>query len=413
MRLAPRRQASTLAMNAVVMAWRFGIVQRSGMANYGDYQLQIYLQGMLQGIRPEITTDLARLESQAAGKLPAEAMGYIVPSAGSGATARANQVAFDRWRLVPRMLRGSTERDLSCTILGTAMPAPVLVAPIGVQTLAHPDGELATARAAGTLGLTYTHSTQASHAIEQIEAGSKWFQLYYPTDRDVCLSFLQRAKASGYGVLVVTLDTGTIGWRPSDLDRGFLPFLKGDGLANYFSDPAFQAKLAKPVAEDPGAAVMHWAQMFPNVGLAWDDLSFLRDNWDGPIVLKGITAVEDAKLAAEHGVDGIVVSNHGGRQVDGAIASLDALPAIADAVGEQLTVLFDSGVRTGADAAKALALGAKAVLLGRPLLYGLALAGQAGVEHVLRCFLAELDLTLALAGYANHRELNRDSVVRR
>lgn len=337
-------------------------------------------------------------------------MGYIVPSAGSGSTARANLAAFERWRLVPRMLRGSTERDLSCTILGTKMPAPVLVAPIGVQTLAHPEGELATARAASALGLTYTHSTQASHAFEQIEADSKWYQLYWPTDRDVCLSFLQRAKASGYGVLVVTLDTGTIGWRPADLDRGFLPFLKGEGLANYFSDPAFQAKLAKPVAEDPGAAVMHWAQMFPNVGLGWDELSFLRDNWDGPIVLKGITSVDDAKLAAEHGVDGVVVSNHGGRQVDGAIASLDALPAIADAVGEQLTVLFDSGVRTGSDAAKALALGAKAVLLGRPLLYGLALAGQAGVEHVLRCFLAELDLTLALSGYANHRELNRDSV---
>ncbi|TDW88061.1 isopentenyl diphosphate isomerase/L-lactate dehydrogenase-like FMN-dependent dehydrogenase [Kribbella pratensis] len=382
------------------------------MANFGDFQLQIYLQGMLQGVTPEITTDLARLESQAAGKLPAEAMGYIVPSAGSGATARANQAAFERWRLVPRMLRGSTERDLSCTVLGTAMPAPVLVAPIGVQTLAHPDGELATAGAANTLGLTYTHSTQASHAIEQIEATSKWFQLYYPTDRDVCLSFLQRAKAAGYAVLVVTLDTGTIGWRPADLDRGFLPFLKGEGLANYFSDPAFRAKLAKPIEEDPGAAVMHWAQMFPNVGLSWDDLSFLRDNWDGPIVLKGITHVEDAKLAAEHGVDGLVVSNHGGRQVDGAIASLDALPAIADAVGEQLTILFDSGVRTGADAAKALALGAKAILLGRPLLYGLALAGQAGVEHVLRCFLAELDLTLALSGHANHRELNRDSVVR-
>jgi lactate 2-monooxygenase len=339
-------------------------------------------------------------------------MGYIVPSAGSGATARANLAAFDRWRLVPRMLRGSTERDLSCTILGTPMPAPVLIAPIGVQTLAHPDGELATARAADALGLTYTHSTQASHAFEQIEASSKWYQLYWPTDRDVCLSFLHRAKASGYGVLVVTLDTGTIGYRPADLDRGFLPFLKGEGLANYFSDPAFQAKLVKPVAEDPAAAVMHWAQMFPNFGLSWDELSFLRDNWDGPIVLKGITSIDDAKLAAENGVDGIVVSNHGGRQVDGAIASLDALPAIAEAVGEQLTVLFDSGVRTGADAAKALALGAKAVLLGRPLMYGLALAGQAGVEHVLRCFLAELDLTLALSGYANHRELNRDSLVR-
>jgi lactate 2-monooxygenase len=380
------------------------------MANFGDHQLAIYVQGMFQDTRPEITTDLSRLESQAAANLSAEAMGYIVPSAGSGSTARANLAAFERWRLVPRMLRGSNERDLSCTILGTKMPAPVLVAPIGVQTLAHPDGELATARAASALGLTYTHSTQASHSFEQIEADSKWYQLYWPTDRDVCLSFLQRAKDSGYGVLVVTLDTGTIGWRPADLDRGFLPFLKGEGLANYFTDPAFQAKLAKPIAEDPTAAVMHWAQMFPNVGLGWDELSFLRDNWDGPIVLKGITSVDDAKLAAEHGVDGLVVSNHGGRQVDGAIASLDALPAIADAVGEQLTVLFDSGVRTGSDAAKALALGAKAVLLGRPLLYGLALAGQAGVEHVLRCFLAELDLTLALSGYANHRELNRDSV---
>ncbi|MGC4937752.1 alpha-hydroxy-acid oxidizing protein [Kribbella sp. DT2] len=380
------------------------------MANFGDHQLAIYVQGMFQDTKPEITTDLSRLEAQAAANLSAEAMGYIVPSAGSGSTARANLAAFERWRLVPRMLRGSNERDLSCTILGTKMPAPVLVAPIGVQTLAHPEGELATARAASALGLTYTHSTQASHAFEQIEADSKWYQLYWPTDRDVCLSFLQRAKDSGYGVLVVTLDTGTIGWRPADLDRGFLPFLKGEGLANYFSDPAFQAKLAKPVAEDPTAAVMHWAQMFPNVGLGWEELSFLRDNWDGPIVLKGITSVDDAKLAAEHGVDGLVVSNHGGRQVDGAIASLDALPAIADAVGEQLTVLFDSGVRTGSDAAKALALGAKAVLLGRPLLYGLALAGQAGVEHVLRCFLAELDLTLALSGYANHRELNRDSV---
>jgi lactate 2-monooxygenase len=380
-------------------------------ANFGDHQLSIYVQGMFQNTRPEITTDLSRLESQAAANLSAEAMGYIVPSAGSGATARANLAAFDRWRLAPRMLRGSAVRDLSCTVLGTKMAAPVVIAPVGVQTLAHPDGELATARAASALGLTYTHSTQASHSFEQIEAENKWYQLYWPTDRDVCLSFLERAKTNGFSVLLVTLDTGTIGWRPADLDRGFLPFLKGEGIANYLSDPAFRAKLAKPVEEDPTAAVMHWAQMFPNLGLSWDDLSFLREHWDGPIVLKGLTSVEDAKLAAEHGMDGVVVSNHGGRQVDGAVAALDALPGIADSVGEQLTVLFDSGVRTGADAAKALALGAKAILLGRPFLYGLALAGQAGVEHVLRCLLAELDLTLALSGYANHRELNRTSVV--
>ena len=380
------------------------------MANFGDHQLGIYVQGMFADTRPEITTDLSRLESQAAGNLSAEAMGYIVPSAGSGSTARANSAAFEKWRLTPRMLRGSTERDLSCTILGTKMPAPVVIAPVGVQTLAHPDGELATARAAAALGLTYTHSTQASHTFEQVAeaAGDRWYQLYWPTDRDVCISFLERAKASGYSVLVLTLDTGTIGWRPADLDRGFLPFLKGEGIANYLSDPAFKAKLAD---DEPATAIMHWAQMFPNVGLGWDDLPFLREHWDGPIVLKGITSVEDAKLAAEHGMNGLVVSNHGGRQVDGAIAALDALPGIADAVGEQLTVMFDSGVRTGADAAKALALGARAVLLGRPFLYGLALAGQAGVEHVLRCLLAELDLTLALCGYANHRELNRSSVL--
>jgi lactate 2-monooxygenase len=383
------------------------------MANFGDHQLNIYVQGMFADTRPGITTDLSRLESHAAANLSDEAMGYIVPSAGSGGTTRANLAAFDRWRLVPRMLRGSVERDLSCTVLGTKMPAPVVIAPIGVQTLAHPDGELATARAAAALGLTYTHSTQASHSFEQVaaEAGSKWYQLYWPTDRDVCLSFLDRARTNGFSVLVVTLDTPTIGWRPADLDRGFLPFLKGEGIANYLSDPAFRAKLVKPVEEDPTAAVMHWAQMFPNLGLSWDDLSFLRDHWEGPIVLKGITSVDDAKLAAEHGMDGVVVSNHGGRQVDGAVAALDALPGIADSVGDQLTVLFDSGVRTGADAVKALALGAKAVLLGRPFLYGLALAGQAGVEHVLRCLLAELDLTLALSGYANHRELNRTSVV--
>jgi lactate 2-monooxygenase len=382
------------------------------MANFGDHQLGIYLQGTFADTRPAITTDLVRLEETAADALSPEALGYIVASAGSGATARANRAAFDRWRLVPRMLRGSVERDLSCTVLGTSMPAPVLVAPIGVQTLAHPDGELATARAAAAVGVTYTHSTQASHPFEQVAeaAGPRWYQLYWPTDQDVCVSFLERAKAAGYDVLVVTLDTGTIGWRPLDLDRGFLPFLTGQGLANYLGDPAFAAKLGKPVAEDQQAAIMHWAQMFPNIGLSWDELPFLRDHWDGPIVLKGICSTEDAKLAAEAGMDGIVVSNHGGRQVDGAIAALDALPAIADMVGEQITVLFDSGIRTGADIAKALALGAQAVFVGRPFLYGLALAGQDGVEHVLRCLLADLDLTLALSGYATHRELNRDSL---
>ncbi|MFI6444783.1 alpha-hydroxy-acid oxidizing protein [Kitasatospora sp. NPDC050543] len=369
---------------------------------------------MFGGRLPELTTDLAALEDSARARLSPEALGYIVASAGSGATARANRAAFDRRRIVPRILRGGARRDLSCTVLGTAMPAPVAVAPMGVQTLAHPEGELASVRAAAALGVPYIHSTQAAHSFEQIaEAGGgapRWYQLYWPTDRELCLSFLRRAKASGFSALLLTLDTPLLGWRPADLDRGFLPFLRGQGIANYLSDPVFLAGLDKPLEEDPGAAALHSARLFSNPGLRWEELPFLREHWDGPIVLKGICAVEDAELAAEHGMDGIVVSNHGGRQVDGAVAALDALPEIAAAVGERLTVLFDSGVRTGADTAKALALGARAVLIGRPVLYGLALAGQRGVEHVLRCLLAELDLTLVLSGYTSHRQLTARSV---
>jgi isopentenyl diphosphate isomerase/L-lactate dehydrogenase-like FMN-dependent dehydrogenase len=386
------------------------------MPNFGDFQIGLYLEGMFNGRAPALTTNLARLEEQAREVLSAEAMGYIVPSAGDGATARANREAFERWRIVPRMMRGARERDLSCTVLGTAMPAPLMIAPVGVQTLAHPDGELASARAAAALGIPYIHSTAASHSFEEVAeacgAGPRWYQLYYPTDLDVCRSFLERAGSSGFSTLVVTLDTTMLGWRPADLDRGFLPFLKNEGLANYLTDPAFLSKLAKPVEEDPGAATFHWAGMFPNPALRWSDLAFVRDHWHGPIVLKGIVAVEDALLAVEHGVDGIVVSNHGGRQVDGSVAALDALVPIAQAVDGRLAILFDSGVRTGTDVLKALALGADAVLIGRPFLYGLALAGQEGVEHVLRCLLAELDMALSLSGHPDPASLAPDAVQR-
>ena len=383
-------------------------------SNFSDHQLGIYAAGMFAQQTPSITTNLARLEDQAAEKLSPEALGYIVASAGSGSTARANRAAFDRWAITPRMLRSSASRDHACTVLGTDMPAPLLIAPVGIQTLAHPDGELATVRAAAELGVPYIHSTQASHSFEQIaEAGGdapRWYQLYWPTDESVLLSFLQRAKDTGFTTLVLTLDTTLLGWRPADLDRGYLPFLANLGIENYLSDPAFRAGLAQPVEENPVAAAMHWAQMFPNPGLSWKNLAFLREHWDGPIVLKGICTVGDAREAAAHGVDGIVVSNHGGRQIDGARPSLDALPSIVDAVGDELTVLFDSGVRTGADMAKALALGADAVLLGRPFLYGLALGGQEGVAHVLRCLLAEFDLVTSLSGHTGAGELGRDSI---
>ena len=386
------------------------------MTHFGDHQVAIYAAGMLAGQTPAWTTDLTALESHAAQVLPPEALGYVVPSAGGGSTARANVAAFERWRIVPRMLRDHATRDLSTEVLGTPLAAPVLLGPVGVQTLAHPDGELATARAAAATGLAYVHSTQASHSIEQAaEAsgdGQRWFQLYWPTHTELCESFLARARAAGYSTLVLTLDTTLLGWRPRDLDRGYLPFLANEGIANYTSDPVFDAMLEKPAEEDPAAAGLAFAGVFPNPGLSWDQLPWLRERWDGPIVLKGVQHVDDARRAVDAGVEGLVVSNHGGRQVDGALASLDALPAIAEAVGDQLTVLFDSGVRSGPDVFKALALGADAVLLGRPYLYGLALGGQEGVEHVLRCLLAELDLTLGNAGCSTPADLVPEMLVR-
>ncbi|WP_292602651.1 alpha-hydroxy-acid oxidizing protein [Nocardioides sp. REDSEA-S30_B4] len=386
------------------------------MTHFGDHQVSIYAAGMLAGQTPAWTTDLASLERHAAEVLPPEALGYIVPSAGGGSTARANVAAFEQWRIVPRMLRDHAIRDLSTEVLGTPMAAPVLLGPVGVQTLAHPEGELASARAAAALGLTYVHSTQAGHSIEQAaEAngdGQRWFQLYWPTHDELCESFLSRAQASGYSTLVLTLDTTLLGWRPRDLDRGYLPFLANQGIANYTSDPVFSAMLDKPAEEDPATAGLAFAGVFPNPGLSWEQLPWLRERWDGPIVLKGVQHVDDARRAVDAGVQGIVVSNHGGRQVDGAVASLDVLPGIAEAVGEQLTVLFDSGVRSGPDVLKALALGADAALLGRPYLYGLALGGQEGVEHVLRCLLAELDLTMGNAGCSTLADLVPDLLTR-
>ena len=262
------------------------------------------------------------------------------------------------------------------------MPAPVLFAPVGVQTLAHPDGDLASARAAAELGLTYVHSTQGAYKMEDVAAangdGARWYQLYWPTDDELTVSFLRRAKAAGYTHLVITLDTTLLGWRPLDLDRGYSPFLENKGIANYTSDPVFRRRMPAPAEAAPLPAGIAFAGVFQNPGLSWQRLPLIRANWDGPILLKGIQSPLDARIAAENDIDGIVVSNHGGRQVDGAIASLDALAPIVKEVGGELPVLFDSGIRTGRDAFKALALGADAVLIGRPYLYGLALGRPAG-----------------------------------
>lgn len=375
---------------------------------FGGYQTEIYLQGLAEQV-PAFTTDPTRLEDVARERMEPGPFGYVAGGAGSGATVRANRAAFDRWRIVPRMLSDATSRDLSTSVLGTSMPAPVLLAPVGVQSIVHPDGELATARAAAALGIPMILSTAASNTIEDVAEsngdGPRWFQLYWPNDNDVTVSILKRAKAAGFSALVVTLDTWTLAWRPRDLDQSYLPFIRGVGTAIPFSDPAFLAGLEKSPVDDPQSAILRWIPMFTGTDKRWDQLPFLREHWDGPIVLKGIQHVDDARMAHDAGMDGIVVSNHGGRQVDGAIASLDALPDIVAAVGDRLEVLFDSGVRTGADVVKALALGAKAVLLGRVYAYGLALGGEAGVRHAVRGVLADLDLTLGLSGHRTPAEL--------
>jgi lactate 2-monooxygenase len=372
------------------------------------YSSEIYLQGMA-GIRPDITTDLSMLEAFAQQRMEPEPYWYAAGSAGSGATARANLEAFDRWRIVPRMLAGVAGRNPQTSVLGATMAAPILTAPIGVQGIMHPDGELAVARATAELGIPMVLSTVSSYSLEEVaEAngdGVRWFQLYWPNDEDVCASFLSRAKAAGFSALVVTLDTWLLGWRPHDLDNAYLPFLTGKGLATYFSDPVFCAALEKSPADDRQAAILRWLPMFTGQDHTWEHLAFIREHWDGPILLKGIQHPDDARRAVDAGMAGVVVSNHGGRQVDGAIASLDALPGIVEAVGDQLEVLFDSGIRTGSDVLKAVALGAKATLVGRPWVYGLALGGYAGVRHVLRTLLADIDIALGLSGHAGLADL--------
>jgi lactate 2-monooxygenase len=383
------------------------------MADFADYYREIYALG-LGGETPSIPVSIEELELRAREAMDGRAANYVFAGAGGEGTMRANREALDRRRILPRMLRDVAARDLSTTVLGTAMPAPLMLAPIGVQKIVHEEGELATARAAAALGLPMIASTASAFTLEEIaEAGGdarRWFQLYWPNDRRLVESFVGRAEAAGYGAIVVTVDTFIPGWKPRDLQQAWLPFLEGMGNANFFQDPVFRADLEKTPEEDQGAATGHYLGVYVNPSLTWEDLSWLRELTSLPIVVKGIQHVDDAREAARRGLDGIVVSNHGGRQVDGAVASLDALPPIAEAIGDDLAVLFDSGIRSGADAIKALALGADAVLLGRPYVWGLALEGQQGVETVLKMVLAELDLTLALCGYTSPDQLGPGSL---
>lgn len=377
-------------------------------------QLHIYQAGLRQEY-PALPVAMERLEQAAEGRMSPGAFGYVAGGAGSEDTMRANLDAFKRWRIVPRMLRDVSQRSLKVELLGIQMPAPLMLAPIGVQSIIHPEAELPAARAAAKLGIPVITSTVSSVSMEDIAETlgdtPRWFQLYWGKDPELVASFLRRAENAGYSALVVTLDTPLLGWRERDIERAYLPFLNGEGITNYVNDPVFCQALGRSPQEDREGAIRHFLKVFSHAGYTFSDLAFLREHTRLPILLKGILHPDDARQALDHGVSGIVVSNHGGRQVDGAIAALDALPAVVDAVQDRVPILFDSGVRRGADAFKAIALGAKVVLLGRPYLYGLALGGEEGVRQVLQNFLADLDLTLALSGHTCIDDIKPDNLV--
>jgi isopentenyl diphosphate isomerase/L-lactate dehydrogenase-like FMN-dependent dehydrogenase len=412
-------------------------------------QRAVYAAGVA-GRRPAWPMEFEALEREAAHSMDAAAHAYVAGGAGTEATMRANRAAFDRWRIVPRVLRDVSVRDTSVQLLGRTLPMPVLAAPIGVLEMCHRDADLAVARAAARAGVPMVFSSQASVSMEACAAAMgdapRWFQLYWSTDDRVVRSFVTRAKDAGCEAIVLTLDTTMLGWRTRDLELGHLPFLHGKGIAQYVSDPEFLRLLdEEPLPGDdspkqvtpasfaalvgmarriPGgtlanirsgralAAVRRFTATYSRPSLTWDEVARVREYTDLPVLLKGVLHPDDAAKAIELGLDGVVVSNHGGRQVDGAIASLDALPGIVDVVGGRAPVLFDSGIRSGADVFKAVALGASAVLLGRPYAYGLALGGQAGVTHVLENLHADLDLTLGLSGHRSVRELTREALVR-
>ena len=379
---------------------------------FSDHQFEIYLKG-LQGERPQLPIRVEDLEARAREALSPEAYGYVAGGAGD-ASMRANREAFDRRQIVPRMLRDVAERSLETTVLGHRLPAPVALAPIGALEIVHPDAERAAARAAAAFGLPFTISTLASHSLEAVAAemgeAPRWFQLYWPRNSRLTRSLLRRAEDAGFSAVLVTLDTKLLAWRERDLENAFLPFLQGKGLTNYTTDPVFRELLGADPEANVQTTVQTWSEVYADPAQTWDYLAELREATELPIVLKGILHPDDARRAVDCGADGVLVSNHGGRQVAGAIGALDALPAVVDAVGDQMDVLFDSGVRSGEDVVKALALGAQTALVGRPYVWGLALDGEAGVRAVLARLLASVELNLALSGHSELGQLGRGAL---
>ena len=380
---------------------------------FGLYQNEIYFNG-LSGVVPEYPMIFAELEERAEAALPPGIWSYVAGGAGDEHTQRANVAAFRRHGLVPRMFVGAAQRDLTVELFGHTYASPLFMAPIGVIGLCAQDGhgDLATARAAARTGVPMVASTLSVDPLEDVAAEfgdtPGFFQLYTPTDREVAESLVHRAEKAGYAGIVVTLDTWITGWRPRDLRTSNFPQLRGHCLTNYLGDPVFRSRLARTPEEDPQAAILHWALSFGNP-LTWEDLPWLRSLTDLPLLIKGINHPDDVRRAKDGGVDGIYCSNHGGRQANGGLPALDCLPGVVEAA-DGLPVLFDSGVRSGVDVVKALALGATAVGVGRPYAYGLALGGVDGLVHVLRSLLAEADLTMAVDGYPTLADLTPEAL---
>lgn len=418
-------------------------------------QSEVYRAGVA-GTKPAVPADHAALERAARKATSAEAFAYLAGGAGGEATMAANRAAFGRWQVWPRVLRDVAQRDLSIELLGRRRATPFVLSPIGVAELAHADADVAVGRAAAELHVPYVLSNQASRPMEEVAeamgSGSRWFQLYWSASDELNASFLRRAEAAGCEAVVVTLDTHLLGWRTRDLDAAFLPFTRGQGIAQYTSDPVFAGLVRERVARSAGAgarpkvtptllrsafsiarsavgtrlvdggvrdalrsplpraAIETFLDVFSDPSLTWDGLARVREWTSLPVLLKGVLHPDDASRALDHGVDGIVVSNHGGRQVDRSVATLDALPAIVERVGGRVPIVLDSGIRGGADAFIALALGATAVGIGRPYAYGLAVAGQQGVREVVRNHIAEFDLTLGLAGHRSVAEIGPESL---
>ncbi|MEX1367302.1 MAG: alpha-hydroxy acid oxidase [Nannocystaceae bacterium] len=355
--------------------------------------------------------NLFEYEARARAGLAGPAFDYYVSGAHDELTLRDNRAAYERLRLAYRVLVDVSERDLTTTVLGTPIEVPLLVAPTAFHRMAHPDGELATVRAAGSAGTIMILSSLSTTAVEEVVAaasGPVWFQLYVYRDRAATEGLIARAEAAGCEAIVLTVDAPRLGRRERDVRNRFhLP--QGLTVANMLPAGYGAVDQVDQQLAESGLAAYFSSLIDPS--LSWDDLEWLRGRTSLPLLLKGVVRPDDAVRAVEHGVAGIVVSNHGGRQLDTSIATLDALPGIAAAVGDRVPVLLDGGARRGTDVLKALALGARAVCVGRPIVWGLAADGQAGAEHVLTILREELDLAMALCGAPTLASITADLLV--